>query len=100
MQLRNKNHNHHADVEENLSPEEETPLQKHIEKEKLLSLLEVSLEQLNDEQRRCITLFYLEKESYQQISEQTGFSLAQIKSFIQNGKRNLKLLVEKKLKQQ
>jgi len=100
MQLRNKNHNVYAGVEENLKPEEETPLQKHIEKEKLLSFLEVSLQQLNEEQRICINLFYLEKKSYQQISAQTGFSLPQVKSFIQNGKRNLKLLVEKKLKQQ
>jgi RNA polymerase sigma-70 factor (ECF subfamily) len=100
MQLRNKNHHVVSNAEMSFNAEEETAFQKHAEKERLLSLLEVSLEQLNNEQRRCITLFYLEKKSYQQISEQTGFSLPQVKSFIQNGKRNLKLLVEKKLKQQ
>ena len=100
MQLRNKNHHAVTNAEEIFIVEEETAFQKNAEKEKLLSLLEISLEQLNDEQRRCITLFYLEKKSYQQIGEQTGFSLPQVKSFIQNGKRNLKLLVEKKLKQQ
>lgn len=100
MQLRNKSHNVVANAELNIRTEEETAFQRQLEKEKLLLLLEVSLEQLNDEQRRCITLFYLEKKSYQQISAQTGFSLSQVKSFIQNGKRNLKLLVEKKLKQQ
>lgn len=99
MQLRNKNHIV-TDAEINFNADEETVFQKHLEKEKLLSLLEVSLEQLNDEQRRCITLFYLDKKSYQQISAETSFSLQQVKSFIQNGKRNLKLLVEKKMKQQ
>lgn len=100
MQLRNKNHNVVTNAALNIRTEEETAFQRELEKEKLLLLLEVSLEQLNDEQRRCITLFYLEKKSYQQISVQTGFSLSQVKSFIQNGKRNLKLMVEKKLKQQ
>jgi RNA polymerase sigma-70 factor (ECF subfamily) len=38
--------------------------------------------------------------SYQQITEATGFSLMQVKSHIQNGKRNLRMLLEKKLKNQ
>jgi RNA polymerase sigma-70 factor (ECF subfamily) len=42
-------------------------------------------------------LFYLEKKSYQEIAENTGFTLMQVKSHIQNGKRNLKLLLDKKL---
>ena len=42
-------------------------------------------------------MFYLEKKSYQGIAEETGFSLLQVKSYIQNGKRNLRLLLEKKL---
>jgi len=77
--------------------EEEPPLQYHTRKEKILSLLETSLDDLNTEQKTCVTLFYLEKRSYQQISEQTGFTLMQVKSYIQNGKRNLRLLVERKL---
>lgn len=35
------------------------------------------------------------EKSYQEISETTGFTLLQVKSYIQNGKRNLKLLIEK-----
>lgn len=66
-------------------------------KELTLSLLESSLEQLNPEQKTCVTLFYLQKKSYQEIVDQTGFTLLQVKSHIQNGKRNLKLLVEKKM---
>lgn len=61
-------------------------------------LMEASLQELNSEQQQCVTLFYLQKQSYQQISESTGFSMMQVKSYIQNGKRNLKILIEKKLK--
>ena len=67
-----------------------------VEKEKNYTMLEEALAELNAEQRECIQLFYLQKNSYQQISEKTGYSLMQIKSFIQNGKRNLRLLMEKK----
>lgn len=67
-----------------------------IEKEINLNLLEAAIEELNKEQKTCITLFYLQKKSYQQISSITGLSLLQVKSSIQNGKRNLKILMEKK----
>ena len=66
------------------------------EKEMNLNLLEEAIEELNPEQKSCITLFYHHKKSYQQISEITGYSLLQVKSNIQNGKRNLKLLLLKK----
>lgn len=69
------------------------------EKEKLLDLMEDSLPQLPSNQRECISLFYLEKNSYRQISEKTGYNLLQIKSFIQNGKRNLRIIIEKRMKQ-
>jgi len=69
-----------------------------LEKEKALTLLEASLDDLNDEQKQCVTLFYLQKKSYQQITGITGYNLLQVKSFIQNGKRNLKNMVEKKMK--
>lgn len=66
------------------------------EKEINLNLLEEALEELNQEQKSCISLFYHHKKSYQQISDITGYSLLQVKSNIQNGKRNLKLLLLKK----
>jgi len=99
MQLRKRDVKATKELNENIV-EEEFPLQRELEKEKLLSLVEASMDELNEDQKTCITLFYLEKKSYQQISDQTGFSLMQVKSFIQNGKRNLKLLVEKKLRNQ
>jgi len=63
-------------------------------------LLRNALDALNEEQRNSVTLFYLQKKSYQEISEQEGYSLMQVKSFIQNGKRNLKLLIQKMLKEE
>jgi len=62
--------------------------------------MENALRELNKEQQQCVTLFYLQKKSYSQISETTGFTLLQVKSYIQNGKRNLKILIEKKLKEE
>ena len=98
MQLRKQDVKSVSEFSENII-EEEFPLQEEIKKDKLLSLMEASMNELNNDQKTCIILFYLDKRSYQQISEQTGFSLMQVKSYIQNGKRNLKLLVEKKLRE-
>lgn len=67
----------------------------HLEKDKTLGNLASALLQLNKEQQLCVTLFYLEKKSYQQITGQTGYSLMQVKSHIQNGKRNLKIIMER-----
>lgn len=99
MQLRKHNIKYVQEISENII-EEGTALAGEMEKERTIEVMEASLLELNSEQKTCITLFYLEKQSYQQISEQTGFTLMQVKSFIQNGKRNLKLLVEKKLHKQ
>ncbi len=55
--------------------------------------LSLAMEQLNEEQKICIDLFYIKELSYKEITEQTGFNLNQVKSYIQNGKRNLKLIL-------
>jgi len=81
------------------APDEETDWQALLQNDRVLDLMDESLNELSPEQKQCVTLFYLEKKSYQEISEETGFSMLQVKSYIQNGKRNLKLMIEKKLKQ-
>jgi len=53
-----------------------------------------ALMKLNYEQRRCVELFFLEERSYREICELTGYDNKQVKSFIQNGKRNLKMMLE------
>lgn len=81
-------------------PEPETDRQALLHNDLTLEMMGAALKELNPEQQQCVTLFYLEKKSYQEVSEATGYSMLQVKSYIQNGKRNLKLLIEKKLQQQ
>lgn len=64
--------------------------------EERLALMESCLEELNEEQQRCIRLFYLEQKCYREVAELTGYDLNKVKSYIQNGKRNLKICMEKK----
>ncbi len=80
-----------------VTPEEDEGIRAHLEKDRQLELMDESLRELNNEQKLCVTLFYLEKRSYQEIAEHTGYSMMQVKSYIQNGKRNLKILLDKKL---
>jgi len=91
-----------AEINDRLSatPGEEIDRQTLEQNDHTLKLMEVSLKELNPEQQQCVTLFYLEKKSYQGVSEETGFSMLQVKSYIQNGKRNLKLMIEKKLNEE
>lgn len=65
------------------------------EKEKQYSDLESAIMQLNDDQKKCIELFYLQEKSYAEIVEITHYTMNEVKSFIQNGKRNLKLKLER-----
>jgi len=65
-----------------------------IEKDILLNKMMNAIKQLNIEQQECVSLFYLQKKSYGEIAEITGFTMLQVKSYIQNGKRNLKLMLK------
>ncbi len=102
MRIRDKQGKPTLSISERLSarPEEETDRQQMLEQDHTLELMESALQELNPEQRQCVTLFYLQKKSYQEVSESTGYSLLQVKSYIQNGKRNLKILIEKKLREE
>ncbi len=94
MQLRaNKHLVQSVDVFPEYSMEFEDTLHPAVQKEALLTKMEAALEYLNPDQRRCIELFYLEKKTYTEIMQETGFNFMQVKSYIQNGKRNLKLKI-------
>ena len=80
--------------------EEQPDIQSLIQTDQAIELLADALNELPAEQQQCVTLFYLQKKSYQEIGEEAGFTMMQVKSYIQNGKRNLRLLIEKKLKSQ
>ncbi len=60
--------------------------------------LKAALNALSLEQKTCVEMFYLEKLSYHEIETRTGFSFSQVKSHIQNGKRNLRIILEKKIR--
>jgi len=87
------------ELNENHASHSETDKNEMLASEKTYDLLEEALKELGEEQRQCVILFYLKKNSYQQISEKTGYSQMQVKSYIQNGKRNLKILIDRKTKQ-
>jgi RNA polymerase sigma factor (sigma-70 family) len=65
-------------------------------KELQLQEMESSLNDLNPHQRVCIELFYLQRKCYKEIADQTGYDITEVKSHIQNGKRNLKILLTRK----
>ena len=62
--------------------------------EENIEKLRACMEQLNDEQKKCVELFYMKKKSYREIVAETRFELNKVKSHIQNGKRNLKICIE------
>jgi RNA polymerase sigma factor (sigma-70 family) len=77
----------------------ETDPQPHLESgpelETNLTKLERCIEQLGNEQKQCVQLFYLQQKCYREITESTGFDMNKVKSHIQNGKRNLKICMER-----
>ena len=58
--------------------------------------LQRCMEKLKKEQKQCIELFYYQNRCYQEIAEQLGIDEKKVKSFLQNGKRNLKICLEGK----
>ena len=98
MQLRDKPGKNTIEVKENIPAEtDETDKESLLLNEKTYEYMGEALKELNADQQLCVTLFYMEKKSYQQITEQTGYSMMQVKSHIQNGKRNMRILIEKKI---
>lgn len=65
-----------------------------MEKDMLLTKMQHAIEKLNPQQQQCVNLFYLQKKSYAEIVEISGMTMLQVKSHLQNGKRNLKLMME------
>jgi RNA polymerase sigma-70 factor (ECF subfamily) len=59
-----------------------------------LSRLEKCIQKLVDGQKQCVEQFYLQEKCYQEISSSTGYDMNKVKSYIQNGKRNLKICME------
>lgn len=95
MQLRKEKGRSTVEIAEKfMQSEEMLHLDSVMEKESQLSSMEKCLEQLSEEQKSCVTLFYLQGKCYNEITEITGIEWNKVRSFIQNGRRNLKLCME------
>ena len=77
-----------VEFEFRLHQEVDEPLEEDLEK------MEDCINKLMEGQQQCVRLFYLEERCYKDIVVVTGFDMNQVKSFIQNGKRNLKICME------
>lgn len=64
-------------------------------KETKLTVMERCMETLSEEQRLSVDLFYLQEKCYKEVADITGYEMVKVKSYIQNGKRNLKICIEK-----
>jgi RNA polymerase sigma-70 factor (ECF subfamily) len=96
MQLRARKGKETKEITPNLMESELVlHLENEPEMEENLSKLEKCIAELVIEQQRCVRLFYLDEKCYKEVSTETGFDLGQVKSFIQNGKRNLKICMER-----
>ena len=89
-----------AELKKNIKDSVESSDTDHLdseaEKELMVKYLSTGMDSLKEEQRMCVEMFYLKDMSYQQIAEKTGYSLSEVKSYIQNGKRNLKNYITEK----
>jgi len=77
-----------------MQSEEEPHLNGVLEKEQNFKLLDFCLGQLDKEQRQAVELFYLQQKCYKDIAEATGLDWNKVRSYIQNGRRNLKTCME------
>lgn len=78
----------------NLASEEGEKEEALWSQERYLDRMKEELQGLKEEQRICIVYFYLEKKTYVEIAALTGYTIKQVKSYIQNGKRNIKIRLE------
>lgn len=89
-----KHQQQYYEFENALPIEEDEKSISRVGEGRLLEQMINCLPKLKEHQRLCVELFYLKQQTYQQIVEQTTYTLNEVKSHIQNGKRNLKLLIE------
>ncbi|HWB28783.1 MAG TPA: sigma-70 family RNA polymerase sigma factor [Chitinophagaceae bacterium] len=96
MQLRNAKKMFTVEFQaEIMQSEDFSHLDNVLQREQDFKRLENCLENLQEEQKNVITLFYLQNKCYNEIVEQTGLDWNKVRSMIQNGRRNLKICMEK-----
>ena len=96
MVLRSSSKHEMLSIDENFMENEAfVHLNLEDDTEEKLSIMAKCIEDLPSEQKVSINLFYMEQKCYKEVADQTGFELNKVKSYIQNGKRNLKICIEK-----
>lgn len=96
MVLRSSSKHEMLSIDENFMENEAfVHLNLEDDTEEKLSIMVKCIEDLPSEQKVSINLFYMEQKCYKEVADQTGFELNKVKSYIQNGKRNLKICIEK-----
>ncbi len=96
MALRKQNRNPLVPMDENFVEKDDfVHLDIDDTKETRLTIMEKCMETLSEEQRKSVDLFYLQEKCYKEVAEITGYDMLKVKSYIQNGKRNLKICIEK-----
>jgi RNA polymerase sigma factor (sigma-70 family) len=95
MKIRSKkSHPANVDIDVMQLPEN-NHLEEVTEKEDQLNSMENCIEQLPTEQKEAIQMFYFKEKCYKEIAETTETDISKVRSFIQNGRRNLKICLEK-----
>jgi len=95
MILRKKKNNFISFDGSTMQFEAEWHLDEVMKKENALNQLHSCLDQLVVEQKNTIQLFYLENKCYKEIATLTHLEINKVKSYIQNGRRNLKICMDK-----
>ncbi|MFZ1687238.1 MAG: sigma-70 family RNA polymerase sigma factor [Flavobacteriales bacterium] len=67
----------------------------HLENEEMIRRMEHAIDELNDQQRNCIKLFYLDRLSYAEVGERLNMAFDAVRSNIQNGRRMLRMILER-----
>jgi RNA polymerase sigma factor (sigma-70 family) len=98
MQLRSPKNLKTTEWDADIMQSEENPhLNGVLTREENLNSLEDCVQGLPEEQKKAVSLFYLEEKCYKDIVSETGLEWNAVRSLIQNGRRNLKICMEKKL---
>jgi RNA polymerase sigma-70 factor (ECF subfamily) len=100
MHLRKKQSviKHEREYKETTLSSVESSFEMHLfsEDEKTIDpeTVQQAIKMLKPGQRECIDLFYIKRHSYKEVVDKTGFTIKEVKSYIQNGKRNLKTILQ------
>jgi RNA polymerase sigma-70 factor (ECF subfamily) len=94
--LRKNKRNFNKEIDASLMYSEQIFHPDDVNDEQVIAQLRTCMEILPNDQKLCIQKFYFEGKSYNEVEKDTGYDWNKIRSYIQNGRRNLKLCMDKK----